>query len=55
MSREEQKRIRGLATEYLSKGRSKEEIVVTLRKAGIVDSNGKVKAPYNNILTSEEK
>ena len=50
MSREEQKRISDLATQALKQNRSKEEILITLTGAGIIDNAGKLKSPYDQIF-----
>jgi hypothetical protein len=53
MSREEQKKIKDLASKILKEGRSREQIVDTLKGAGILDNTGKIKAPYNQVLVKK--
>lgn len=53
MNREEQKRINHLATHALKQRRSKDEILQTLKNAGIVNKAGKLNPPYNQVLVKK--
>jgi len=51
MSINEQKEIKSIATHYLRNKRNKNEILATLKSAGIIDKNGHFNAPYNQIFS----
>ncbi len=51
MSTKEQKEIKSIATHYLRNKRSKNEILATLKSAGIIDKKGHINEPYNQIFS----
>lgn len=50
MSREEQKRLNDIAREAMNRDRSREEILDTLQDAGIVDEDGEIMSPYDQVF-----
>lgn len=53
MTREEQKRIKNLVVKALKRNRSKKESIETLQNAGILDSVGKLKPPYDLVFVQK--
>ena len=55
MGTEDLKRLQGKIKAALKEKRSKEEITLTFKAAGIIDHKGNLKEPYQNIYFPEEK
>jgi DNA-binding transcriptional ArsR family regulator len=53
MSTAEQKKIKDIATKLLKEPRSKDQVLKTLRSAGIVDKAGKIKSPYDQVFVQK--
>lgn len=53
MSSSEQKKIKQIATKFIKNTRSREQIINTLKNAGIVDKDGEIKSPYNQVLVKK--
>jgi hypothetical protein len=53
MSTAEQRKIKDIANRLLKENRSKDQIIKTLKNAGIVDKGGKIKSPYNQVLVQK--
>lgn len=51
MDIKELQQIKGIATHFLKHTRSKEEVLNTLMEAGILDKQGRILAPYNQIFS----
>lgn len=53
MSSSEQKKIKQIAAKFIKNNRSKDQIINTLKNAGIVDKDGQIQSPYNQVLVKK--